>query len=76
MFENISLDSTRYISVNTIDFTEDVLHYPVEFLNIIAVPGVPFQKIQLTIGVSNKLLYNLNLPKQPGAGVSNMLHSN
>lgn len=52
-----------YNSIDTVTNAEDVVHYPIEFLNSIDVPGFPPHRLQLKIGVPIILLRNIDPPR-------------
>lgn len=52
-----------YKSVDTVTNPDDVVNYPIEFLNSLDLPGVPPHILQLKIGAAIIMLRNINQPK-------------
>ncbi|XP_077551726.1 ATP-dependent DNA helicase Pif1-like [Haemaphysalis longicornis] len=53
----------EFRSVDSVIQIEDVVHYPVEFLNTLTFAGIPDHRIILKVGAPVMLLRNLNPPK-------------
>lgn len=51
-----------YTAFNSVMNQDDVVNYPIEFLNSLELPGVPPQVLKLKVGVPVILLRNLNPP--------------
>lgn len=52
-----------YLSTNTIIDPEQIVHYPIEFLNSLDISGMPPHQLQLKIGAPIIMLRNINQPK-------------
>lgn len=52
-----------YTSIDTVVNTDDATNYPVEFLNTLKPPGLPYHKLILRVGTPIMLLRNLKPPK-------------
>lgn len=52
-----------YNSIDTVVNTDDAVNYPVEFLNTMNPPGLPYHKLLLRVGTPIMLLRNLKPPK-------------
>lgn len=52
-----------YKSVDTVTNADDVVNYPTEFLNSLDLPGMPYHRLQLKVGVPIILLRNINQPR-------------
>ncbi|XP_054269201.1 ATP-dependent DNA helicase PIF1-like [Macrosteles quadrilineatus] len=52
-----------YLSIDSITEEEQALHYPVEFLNTLELPGIPPHKLELQLGIPVILLRNLEPPR-------------
>ncbi|XP_015270398.1 PREDICTED: myc box-dependent-interacting protein 1, partial [Gekko japonicus] len=50
-------------SVDSVVQTDDVVHYPMEFLSTLNPPGFPAHKLLLKVGAPVMLLHSLNPPK-------------
>lgn len=53
----------EFRSVDSVIQIEDAVHYPVEFLNTLSLPGIPDHRLILKVGAPVMLLRNLNPPK-------------
>ncbi|XP_022172206.1 uncharacterized protein LOC111035028 [Myzus persicae] len=53
----------EYKSIDMVLKTDDVVHYPVEFLNALNPPGFPAHKLVLKVETPIMLLRNLHPPK-------------
>lgn len=62
-FTKNSWHSQKYTSINSVCEQDDAVHYPIEYLNSIAAPGLPPHELKLKIGIPVILLRNLHPPK-------------
>lgn len=63
ILSKVPVDTTEYLSVDTVMDTEQSTSYPVEFLNSLELSGVPSHKLQLKLGVPVMLMRNLDAPR-------------
>lgn len=63
IMEDIPGQIVTYNSVDTIMNQDDIVNYPVEFLNSLDLPGVPQHRLQLKIGVPIMMLRNIHQPR-------------
>ena len=56
-------DEVTYESIDTATNVDEAVNYPVEFLNSINPPGLPYHKLTLRVGTPVMLLRNLRPPK-------------
>ena len=56
-------ESKEYWSIDTVLSTEDVVHYPQEFLNSLNPAGFPRHNLKLKVDVPIILLRNVSSPK-------------
>ncbi|GFX85757.1 ATP-dependent DNA helicase [Trichonephila clavipes] len=63
MLNKLTPKHAKYESVDSVMEAEDVVHYPVEFLNILNPPGIPPHVLNLKIGALIMFLLNSNPPK-------------
>ncbi|CAI6372219.1 unnamed protein product [Macrosiphum euphorbiae] len=56
-------ESKTYKSIDTVCNPEDSIHYPMEFLNSLTIPGLPPHISTLKIGAPIMILRNINPPK-------------
>ena len=52
----------EYRSIDTVVNTDEVVHYPVEFLNTLNPPGLPLHKLKVKVGATVMLLRNFKPP--------------
>ncbi|XP_018788418.1 PREDICTED: uncharacterized protein LOC108968698, partial [Bactrocera latifrons] len=52
-----------YKSIDSITNPDDVVNYPIEFLNSLNLPGLPPHRLQLKVGAVIIMLRNINQPK-------------
>ncbi|XP_036343195.1 uncharacterized protein LOC118752408 [Rhagoletis pomonella] len=52
-----------YKSIDSITNPDDVVNYPIEFLNSLDLPGLPPHRLQLKVGAVIIMLRNINQPK-------------
>jgi ATP-dependent DNA helicase PIF1 len=62
ILERIPGDKKIYKSIDTVLDTEDVVHYPQEFLNSLNPSGLPSHTLNIKVGIPIILLRNLNPP--------------
>lgn len=63
ILSKISGQTKRYKSIDCVIDADEVVHYPIEFLNSLDLPGTPPHILQLKIGVPIILLRNINQPR-------------
>ena len=67
-------DPQIYMSIDRVVKEEEVVYYPIEFLNSIKLPGLPDQMIELKVGIPIILLRNVDPPRLCNA--SRLLETN
>lgn len=63
LLDKLPATETYYYSIDTTSNVEQLLHYPIEFLNSIDPPGFPAHKLVLKVGAPIILLRNVKPPK-------------
>lgn len=63
ILNRINGNAVTYKSIDTVTRDEDVVNYPVEFLNSLDLPGFPPHILQLKVGVPIILLRNIDPPR-------------
>ncbi|XP_034044527.1 uncharacterized protein LOC117526576 [Thalassophryne amazonica] len=63
LLEQLPGEAVSYMSVDTVPDPDEVVNYPVEFLNTLAPAGLPPHRLVLKVGAPVMLLRNLDPPK-------------
>lgn len=63
ILNRIAGNTVTYTSIDTATNQDDVVNYPIEFLNSLDIPGIPPHRLELKVEVPIILLRNINPPR-------------